>query len=213
MLSRRQFMKLGLAAGAGLVMRWNVGGLAGVGQLGGTLKAEAASARVGLSDPTLQPKFAHTVPDALAPGFRFTPKKGKIKVAMGPALQMTGLVGPDGVTPVATPVWGYGAPSTGYTWPGKTFEVQSGVPIEVMWENKLYDPLTGAFLPHLLPVDTSLHWAYSLTGYTQYTIASTVVANPPSSTVFSTRAVRSPARAHSSAAAIPATPAPAITTS
>ncbi len=79
-------------------------------------------------------------------------------------MQYTGLVGPDGITPVATPVWGYGDPSSGYTWPGKTFEVQSGAPLEVKWENRL----KGA---HLLPVDTTLHWAYSLPGYTQYSIA------------------------------------------
>ncbi len=87
---------------------------------------------------------------------------------------MTGLVDTTGGVagaPVPTPVWGYGLPSIGYTWPGRTFEVQSGVPIEVKWENKLLDPVTEAFLPHLLPVDTSLHWAYSLAGYEQYTIA------------------------------------------
>ncbi len=73
--------------------------------------------------------------------------------------------------PLSTPVWGYGSPSRGYTWPGKTFEVQKDVPIEVKWENRLVDPVTGAFLPHLLPVDTSLHWCYSLPGYTQFTLA------------------------------------------
>jgi FtsP/CotA-like multicopper oxidase with cupredoxin domain len=83
---------------------------------------------------------------------------------------MTGLVGTDGITPVPTPIFGYGQKGQ-FTWPGKTFEVQSGEPIEVMWQNKLTDPLTGAFLPHILPVDTSLHWAYSLMGYTQYDIA------------------------------------------
>ena len=60
MLSRREFLKLSgvstfalyLAARGNPVMR-----------------ALAASAKVGLSDPTLQPKFANPVPDALAPGF------------------------------------------------------------------------------------------------------------------------------------------------
>ena len=85
---------------------------------------------------------------------------------------MTGLVNTAGGVagaPVPTPVWGYGSPSLGYTWPGRTFEVQSGVPIEVMWENRLKGK--GGNLPHLLPVDTSLHWAYSLPGYEKYTIA------------------------------------------
>jgi len=84
---------------------------------------------------------------------------------------MTGLVGPDGVTPVPTPVWGYGYNNIGFTWPGRTFEVMSGMPVEVTWENKLIDPVTGLPLPHLLPVDTSLHWAYSLPGYAANSIA------------------------------------------
>jgi FtsP/CotA-like multicopper oxidase with cupredoxin domain len=84
---------------------------------------------------------------------------------------MTGLVGPDGVTPVPTPVWGYGYNNIGFTWPGRTFEVMSGMPVEVTWENKLVDPVTGLPLPHLLPVDTSLHWAYSLHGYMANSIA------------------------------------------
>jgi hypothetical protein len=117
MLNRRQFLKLGLAAGAGLVVRWNVGGSEGDGQVGGTLQVAAAPAAegLGLSDPAAQPKFVNLVPDAMAPGFKFTSKNGKYKVATGPALQMTGLVGRNGA-PVATPVWGYGDPSTGYTW-------------------------------------------------------------------------------------------------
>jgi spore coat protein A len=123
-----------------------------------------------LSDPALQPKFVNLVPDALAPGFKFTAQNNKFKVAVGPAVQQTGLVDAAGNL-LSTPVFGYGLPNLGYTWPGRTFEVQSRVPIEVKWENKLVDPVTGAFLPHLLPVDTPLHWAYSLMGYTQYTIA------------------------------------------
>ena len=163
MLNRRQFLKLSLAAGAGFVIRVKADGLGG--QLGGELQAEAAPAAEGLqlSDPALQPKFANLVPDAMAPGFKFVPNKGKIKVAAGPSVQYTGLLGPGG-TPVPTPVWGYGDTSMGYTWPGRTFEVKSGEPLEVKWENDLK-------VDHLLPVDTTLHWAYSLPGYTQYSIA------------------------------------------
>jgi hypothetical protein len=100
-----------------------------------------------LSDPALQPKFVNLVPDALAPGFKFTAQNNKFKVAVGPAVQQTGLVDAAGNL-LSTPVFGYGLPNLGYTWPGRTFEVQSRVPIEVKWENKLVDPVTGAFLPH-----------------------------------------------------------------
>ncbi len=51
---------------------------------------------------------------------------------------MTGLVGPDGVTPVPTTVWGYGDKQF-YTWPGRTFQVRSDEPLEVKWENRLLD--------------------------------------------------------------------------
>jgi spore coat protein A len=77
---------------------------------------------------------------------------------------MTGLVSPGG-TPVPTPLYGYGQGGV-YTWPGKTFEVTSGASTTVVnWENNL--PIGPN---HLLPVDTSLHWCYSLMGYDTYTI-------------------------------------------
>jgi spore coat protein A len=164
-LNRRQFLKGSAVAGASVFAQFSSGGV-----LNGVQRAFAVPAIAGLSDPALQPKFVNLVPDALAPGFKYKGNKGKYRVAVAPSVTMTGLVGPDGVTPVPTPIFGYGQKGQ-YTWPGKTFEVQSGEPVEVMWQNKLTDPLTGAFLPHILPVDTSLHWAYSLMGYTQYTIA------------------------------------------
>jgi len=131
-------------------------------------RARGEALRAGLSDPALQPKFVNFVPDALAPGFKFDLRynRGKstsVKVGVGPSIQQTGLL--NGGVPVSTPVFGYGTPSSGFTWPGRTFEVMSGKPISVKWENKLVDPLTGMPLNHLLPVDTSLHWAYSLPGY------------------------------------------------
>ena len=175
MITRREFLKLGGAAGAALMMS----------QMR-FMRAFAATQGPGLSDPALQPKFANAVPNALNPGFIYNVKKGKIKVAVGQTVQMTGLVGLDGVTPVPTTVWGYGDKKF-YTWPGRTFQVRSNEPLEVKWENRLLDA-AGAPLPYLITgkdntslgfgdytgrpvVDTSLHWAYSLMGYTQYNIA------------------------------------------
>jgi len=153
-------------------------------------KAWAETQGPGLSDPFIQPKFINPVPNALDPGFIYqtqrTGKINKIKVAVGQSVQMTGLVGPDGVTPVPTTVWGYGDKQF-YTWPGRTFQVRSDEPLEVKWENRLLDA-AGFPLPYLITgkdnssigfgdytgrsvVDTSLHWAYSLHGYEQYSIA------------------------------------------
>ena len=166
MTSRRSFLKLGSAMSAGAMLATRYQALQYV---------FGATAATGLSDPALQPKFANLVPDAMAPGFKFTSKNNKFKVAVGPSVQQTGLIDPVTGAPLPTPVFGYGLPNLGYTWPGRTFEVQSGEPIEVKWENKLVDPVTGAFLPHPLPVDTSLHWAYSLPGLTGSTIANSGV--------------------------------------
>ena len=113
MTTRREFIKLGGATSAAILMaRMRV------------MRALAAPAAAGLSDPALQPKFMNPVPDAMAPTFKYSPNgnTNKYKVAVGPSVQMTGLVGPDGITPVPTPVFGYGDPAGGYTWPGKTFE-------------------------------------------------------------------------------------------
>jgi spore coat protein A len=59
--------------------------------------------------------------------------------------------------PLDTTVWGYGTGIGNTSYPGPTILAYEGVPITVHWENKL--PLTG----HLLPVDTSLHFADSST--------------------------------------------------
>jgi FtsP/CotA-like multicopper oxidase with cupredoxin domain len=167
-LTRRQLIKAGLISGAGMMLPWKFK----------LPKVFGATQGPGLSDPALQPKFTELVPNALDPGFIYDTSKGKIKVAVGQTVQMTGLVAPDGVTPVPTTVWGYGDDKF-YTWPGRTFQVRSYEPLEVKWENRL------GGLPYLItgkdntslgfgnysgrPVlDTSLHWAYSLHGYERY---------------------------------------------
>jgi len=145
--------------------------------------AQAATAAAGLSDPEYQMTsagFVNPVPDAMAPGFIYKPKKGKIKVTMGPSVQQTGLVDEFGAR-LNTPVFGYGENGSFVSWPGRTFEVQSGQPLQVKWENKLYDPVTGLPATHPIvsnaaggfgdgPVDTSLHWCYSLPGYEAFDI-------------------------------------------
>lgn len=167
MITRRNFMKLGTAATTGIILAQK--GMIPYSRANQTARrAIAATQAPGLSDPAQQPKFAEIVPNALDPTFIYDTKKGKIKVAVGQAVQMTGLVGTDGVTSVSTTIWGYGDKKN-YTWPGRTFQVQSYQPLEVKWENRL------GGLPYLItsttgrPVlDTSLHWAYSLAGYEKY---------------------------------------------
>ena len=59
-----------------------------------------------------------------------------------------------------TTVWSYGSvnhPGT-FNYPAFTIEANYHIPVRVKWINGLVDS-SGNFLPHLLPVDPTLHWA------------------------------------------------------
>ena len=62
-----------------------------------------------------------------------------------------------------TTVWGYGPAAGGagrqlHHAPSMTIEAEHGVPVRVRWINELTDA-DARYLPHLLPVDPTLHWA------------------------------------------------------
>ena len=64
-----------------------------------------------------------------------------------------------------TTVWGYGAVTSAssrglliHNAPSLTIEAMHNRPVRVKWINDLVDA-NGGFLPHLLPVDPTLHWA------------------------------------------------------
>jgi spore coat protein A len=171
-VDRRDFLKITGAAGVTATLpfsRW-------------VARARAEALVLGLSDPSIQPMFANAVPNALDPGFLFDLGRNRnfqsIRVGVGQTVQMTGLLetlanGTAGPA-VPTTLWGYGHKGVN-TWPGKTFQVRSGDNLEVTWENQLVD---GSGNPLPMPVtsfgrsviDTSLHWAYSLTGYEGYSV-------------------------------------------
>ena len=72
--------------------------------------------------------------------------------------QLTQQILPPGLP--ATTVWSYGsasAPGT-FNYPAFTIEATVNKPVRVKWVNDLKDA-SGRFLPHLLPVDPTLHWA------------------------------------------------------
>jgi spore coat protein A len=163
-MKRRDFIKIAGMAGAGVALM--PGGFVKRG-----LRAETLAA--GLSDPALQPKFVNLAPNALHPAFKFMPdsQNGLYSVAIRElSNHQTGLIDPTSGRLLKTTIWGYGD-NRGPTWPGRTFEVKSSInaaggPAEtiVHWSNELYGK------KHLVPVDTNLHWAYSLPGYKSYTI-------------------------------------------
>jgi hypothetical protein len=61
-----------------------------------------------------------------------------------------------------TTVWGYGprVAQSGpqiFNAPSLTIEARVGTPVRITWVNELVDA-DGRYLPHLLPVDQTLHW-------------------------------------------------------
>jgi FtsP/CotA-like multicopper oxidase with cupredoxin domain len=65
----------------------------------------------------------------------------------------------------ATTVWGYGAVAAAdkrglllHNAPSLTIEAQHNQAVRIKWINQLVDA-NGNYLPHLLPVDPTLHWA------------------------------------------------------
>jgi len=101
--------------------------------------AHAAIAAAGLSDPAVQSLFTNIAPYALAASFKIVPKNNKIKIATEQTVQMTALVGADGVTPVPTTIWGYGEKGkNNATWPGRTFERHvNDKTLTIKWRNNL----------------------------------------------------------------------------
>jgi hypothetical protein len=125
----------------------------------------------GLADPAAQLLFQEIAPNALDPSYIYSPVEGYpnlnyYNVSMGVGVHKTGLRNDQGEQ-VKTRIFGYGQDGD-FRWPGKTIVVQSskaGGPAKtfVEWHNEL-----GNY--HFLPVDTTLHWAFSLEGYKGYSI-------------------------------------------
>ncbi len=68
-----------------------------------------------------------------------------------------------------TTVWSYGPaadpspnvapdPNSQFNYPAYTIDTISNVPVDIKWINDLVDE-DGNYLPHLIPVDQTLHWA------------------------------------------------------
>jgi FtsP/CotA-like multicopper oxidase with cupredoxin domain len=120
----------------------------------------------GTLDPAAVPKFA--TPLLIPP---VMPKAGTIKDKMGKNIdyyeisvkQFSQQILPAGLP--ATTVWGYGAVASKskrglllHNAPSLTIEADWKKPVRVKWINDLKDA-NGNYLPHLLPVDPTLHWA------------------------------------------------------
>jgi FtsP/CotA-like multicopper oxidase with cupredoxin domain len=116
---------------------------------------------VCILDPAAIPKFVDplVIPPAMPrSGFRFQPGVGLIDYYEIAVRQFEQQILP--ATLPATKVWSYGSvdhPET-FNYPAYTIEAKVDRPVRVKWINDLVDA-NGVALPHLLPVDPSLHWA------------------------------------------------------
>ena len=131
----------------------------------GVLKA-IAQIPGGSLDPLTIPKFETPllIPPVMPKAGRIVQRGGKnidyYEISMK---QFTEQILPAGLP--ATTVWGYGAVSSDskrglllHNAPSLTIEAKWNTPVRVKWINDLKDA-DGNFLPHLLPVDPTLHWA------------------------------------------------------
>ncbi len=157
MVSRRGFLKLGGAAGAALILTTKFGGIK---------RVFAAPIPGGTLDPLSVPKFV--TPMLIPP---VMPRAGVIKQKGGKNIdyyEISVKQFPQQILPAglpATTVWGYGAVASAskkglliHNAPSLTIEANAGTPVRVKWINDLKDA-AGNYLPHLLPVDPTLHWA------------------------------------------------------
>ena len=156
-LSRRTFIRAAGVAGAGFV-------LYAYGP-GGTKRALAAIPGGDL-DPASVPKYV--TPMLIPP---VMPRAGTITMRGGkPAdyYEISVKQFAQQILPAPLPmttVWGYGAVRSAskkgllvHHAPSLTIESKWNRPVRVKWVNDLVDG-NGDYLPHLLPVDQTLHWA------------------------------------------------------
>lgn len=156
-ISRRAFIAAAGAVGAGFVL---------YAVLPGGERVAVAEIPGGTLLPEAVPKFQAPllIPPAMPRSGTAVERGGKnvdtYEISMR---QISQQVLPDGLPP--TTVWGYGAVGAArkralllHHAPSLTIEARWNRPVRITWINELVDA-QGNHLPHLLPVDPTLHWA------------------------------------------------------
>ena len=142
-LTRRRFLKVSGTAGVAVLLPIRFGG-----------RAWAQAVRGGTLNPASIPKY--TTPLVIPPQMPLT-SRGPVDYYEIAVRQFQQQILPKGLP--KTTVWSYGSvnhPST-FNYPAFTIEADYHRPVRVKWINDLVD--NGDFLPHLFPVDQTLHWA------------------------------------------------------
>ncbi|MBP2347933.1 MULTISPECIES: hypothetical protein [Streptomyces] len=113
---------------------------------------------VSTLDPTTIPKYVtNLVIPPVMPKARHPERHGIDTYVIG-VRQFSQQVLPP--TLPSTTLWGYGSlgDNSTFNYPSFTIEASVDRPVRVTWVNDLVDS-QGRFLPHLLAVDPTLHWA------------------------------------------------------
>jgi FtsP/CotA-like multicopper oxidase with cupredoxin domain len=157
-LTRRQLLKAGLVSGAGLFLPWKF-----------KLPKVYAQIPGGTLLPGEVPKFTMPLIKPPAMPGKFRKNKDKYKIAVRQFQQQilsTNYASGASTGLPPTTVWSYGSidhPGTvaeggTFNYPAFTIEATWNKTTQVLWRNDLVDAM-GNYLPHLLPVDQTLHWA------------------------------------------------------
>ncbi|GAB6191234.1 multicopper oxidase family protein [Desulfocastanea catecholica] len=154
-LTRRKFLKISFIGGAAMFIPWHY-----------KLPEALAAIPGGTLEPDDIPKYQ--TPMLIPP---VMPRAGTIKLQNGKNAdyyEISMRQFKQQILPASlplTPVWGYGAVATAikkglllHNAPSLTIEAKWNRPVRVKWINGLVDA-NGNYLPHLLPVDPTLHWA------------------------------------------------------
>jgi len=175
MTNRRRFLQIGSVAGAGLFLYYR----------NGLPRVFAQAIPGGSLDPLSVSKYA--TPLLIPP---VMPKTGTITLEGGKnadyyeisVRQFQQQILPAGMP--KTIVWGYGAVKSDskrglllHNAPSLTIEAKWKTPVRVKWINELKDG-SGNYLPHLLPVDPTLHWANPPGGTTERDTRPTFTSTP-----------------------------------
>jgi FtsP/CotA-like multicopper oxidase with cupredoxin domain len=155
MLTRRQFLKGSLAAGLGTALPWSL-------SLQGAIQKAFAQIPGGTLPPGGVAKYV--LPLVKPPAMPGDFKKNKDQYRIGVRQFTQRILSPPWPE---TTVWSYGDirnkkhmfDGGTFNYPAFTIEATWNKTTQVQWRNELIDPATGNFLPHILPVDQTLHWA------------------------------------------------------
>ncbi|HEX9351816.1 MAG TPA: hypothetical protein VF877_11140, partial [Gaiellaceae bacterium] len=146
-ITRKQLLQYGAAAGASLYLPLRFG-----------LQGAQAQAPGGTLPPGSITKYVTplVIPPPM-PGRR-APRRAQVDYYEIAVRQFQQQILPLDL-PVTT-VWSYGARNApaSFNYPAFTIEARWRRPVRVKWINDLVDE-NGNYLPHLLPVDQTVHWA------------------------------------------------------